>query len=93
MPDWKVQLLGDGDLLTELALANKSKEIYISRDGNDCFLESSDFIMSTDHLEVKAKAAEIVSALTKSGVAAGATIGLGTIYKIHYDNSKTVYKD
>ncbi|MBX9770336.1 MAG: hypothetical protein K2X29_03140, partial [Candidatus Obscuribacterales bacterium] len=75
MPNWKVQLLGEGDTLTKLALANKTKEIYISSDGPDCFLESTDFAMSTDHLEVKEKAASIIDTLIASGGApAGAAI-------------------
>ncbi len=92
MPNWKVQLIADDEALTALALENKTPEVYITRDGVDCFLESTDFFMSTDHLEVKEKAAEIVQALLKSK-SAPPGLGIGAIYRVHYDNSKTVYRE
>lgn len=94
MANWKVQLLGDDNTLTQLAVANKAPELYIARDGVDCFLESTEFVMMSDHLEVKGKAGAIIEALVASGkVPAGTNLGIGVIYKMHYDNSKTVYRD
>lgn len=94
MPNWKVQLIGEENTLTQLALAHKTPDIYIAKDGNECFLESTDFVMTTDHNEVKQKAGTIMEGIAKAGkIPAGTTIGIGVIYQMHYDNSKTVFRD
>ncbi|MBZ0187043.1 MAG: hypothetical protein K8F91_12420 [Candidatus Obscuribacterales bacterium] len=94
MPNWKVQLVGADDMLTQLALAHKTPDIYISRDGTECFLESTNFAMTADHNEVKRLAAEIIQTIIKAGSApGGAAISTGLIYQMHYDNSKTVFRD
>ena len=94
MANWKVQLLSDDNTLTQLTLAHKTHDIFISKDGTDCFLESTGFAMSSDHNEVRQKAVEIIENLQKNPEAPiAAEIKTGVIYKMHYDNSKTVFRD
>jgi hypothetical protein len=90
--DWKVRLEGDDNTLTLLQQYN-NPGAKIMRDGLDWFLESSEFQMLSDHREVKQKAAFILSSILGSGAVSGATIGMGHVYRMHYDNSKTVYRD
>jgi hypothetical protein len=87
---WKVKLEGDDNTLTKLASGN-SAAAQVSRDGVDWFLESTDFEMLSDHLEVKDRANQILGSILSAG-AATANIGMGPIYRIHYDNSKTVFR-
>ena len=91
---WKVQLQGQESTLTQLAQAHNSPGSQITRDGVDWFLESTDFDYSTDHLEVKEKATVIVNSILASGTITpgSANIEVGAIYRIHYDNSKTVFR-
>ncbi len=94
MAQWKVQLTGEDATFSQLQSHN-SRETQVMRDGINWFLESSEFELITDHMEVKEKAKQIVSALVASGKIspAAANIGFGAVYRIHYDNSKTVYRD
>lgn len=94
MAQWKVQLQGEDSTFTQLQTQN-NRETQIMRDGVNWFLESTDFEFFTDHLKVKEKAKQIISALVASGniSPAAANIGFGAVYRIHYDNSKTVYRD
>jgi len=85
---WKVRLDGDDNMLAQLAGANNTPVAKLSRDGVEWFLESSDFEMMTNHLEVKERAAQIVGAMQ-----AATAVGIGPIYRIHYDNSKTVFRE
>jgi len=82
---WKVKLEGDENTLTKLASGGNANA-KVSRDGVDWFLESTDFEMISEHTDVKTKAASILSAM-------GAKVAMGPIYRMHYDNSKTVYRD
>ena len=87
--DWKVRLEGEDSMLTQLQAAHNSPAARVTRDGLDWFLESSDFESLTDHLAVREKAASIVTAIL---VAAPEKIGLGAVYRMHYDGSKTVFR-
>jgi len=87
---WKVKLEGDDNTLSKLTSGN-SAAAQISRDGVDWFLESTDFDMISEHLEVKDKAAQILSSMLGAG-ATTANIAMGPVYRIHYDNSKTVFR-
>jgi len=87
--DWKVRLEGEDNTLTQLQTANRSPGARVTRDGVDWFLESSDFAMLTDHLAVREKAATIVSTILEG---APQNVGLGSVYRMHYDGSKTVFK-
>jgi hypothetical protein len=82
---WKVKLDGDENALAQLAQAS-SPTAQIMKDGIEWFLESNDFALMSDHQEVKQRAAAIVHAM-------GANVSLGPVYRMHYDNSKTVYRD
>lgn len=90
--NWKVKLEGDDNTLASLAQAS-NPAAQIIKDGVEWFLESSEFALISDHVEVKEKAAAIVQGLLASGaVAGGSNIALGPVYRMHYDNSKTVYR-
>jgi hypothetical protein len=87
MPQWKVKLEADDSTLGQLAGKCDSPKAKVIRDGVDWFLESTDFDMMMDPVEVKNKAVEIVGAIANGG-----SINLGPVYRLHYDNSKTVYR-
>lgn len=90
---WKVQVESDEATLAQLTQAYNTPAAQITKDGVDWFLESTDFSYFTDHLEVKQKASEIVSGMLASGKIPPQTeIQLGAIYRIHYDNSKSVFR-
>lgn len=94
MPNWKVQLISDESTLTKLTLDHKTHDIFIAKDGTECFLESTGFAMSSDHNEVRQKAVEIIQNIQKNPEApVAAEITTGVIYQMHYDNSKTVFRD
>lgn len=84
---WKVKLEGADGAIGPLANSG-NPAAQISRDGVDWFLESGDFALMSDHLEVKERASQIMQALGPSA----ANIALGPIYRIHYDNSKSVFR-
>lgn len=85
---WKVKLEGDDNTIGQLT-KNNSAAAQVLRDGVDWFLESTDFEMISEATEVKDKAGVILSSLAGASAAA---IALGPVYRIHYDNSKTVYR-
>lgn len=85
--DWKVKLEGAEGAISQLANSG-NPAAKISRDGVDWFLHSGDFEMMMDHMDVKNRASEILQSLGPSA----ANIGLGPVYRIHYDNSKTVFR-
>jgi len=84
---WKVKLEGDENTLSTLAGSCSSPQAKVVRDGVDWFLESTDFDVIMDPVEVKTRATEILTS-----VASGAPVNLGPVYRLHYDNSKTVYR-
>lgn len=84
---WKVKLEADDNTLGQLAGSCNRPNTTVVRDGVDWFLEATDFEMIMDPVEVKTKAAEILDAIANGG-----TIVLGPVYRLHYDNSKTVYR-
>ena len=92
--DWKVRLEGDESALTKLTTACSSPDTRVTRDGIEWFLESKEFETLMDHVEVKEKATLIVHSALASGTESGApaNIVLGPVYRIHYDNSKTVFR-
>ena len=92
--DWKVKLEGDDNTFTQLQQAYTNPEIKITRDGVRWFLESSDFEPMSDHLQVRERAAMIVQAIVQNSANSGGqvNIGMSDIYRIHYDNSKTVFR-
>lgn len=92
--DWKVQLEGEDTAVQHLQGSNDGQRVKISRDGVGWFLESNDFMMLSDHQDVRAKANEIVQSLVTAGGASSPAknVGLGSVVRIHYDNSKTVYR-
>ena len=90
--EWKVRLEGDENTISELAKTCTTPAARVSRDGLDWFLESSEFAMFTDHLDVKQKASEIMQSILSASATPQATIALGVIYRIHYDNSKTAFR-
>jgi hypothetical protein len=90
---WKVRLDGEEGVLRQLAEENTTPAAQVTRDGVEWFLESTEFQYFTDHLEVKEKAGAILGSLLAAGsVPPQTSIALGAIYRMHYDNSKTVYK-
>ncbi len=92
--DWKAQLEGGEGAITQLQTSNGSPGAKITRDGVGWFLESPEFVMLSDHQEVRAKANSILSALvTASGASSEtAAVAVGSIIRIHYDNSKSVFR-
>jgi hypothetical protein len=90
--EWKVRLEGDENTISELSKTCTTPAARVSRDGNDWFLESNEFAMFTDHLEVKEKAKGIIQSLVSASATPQAAIGIGVIYRIHYDNSKTAFR-
>jgi hypothetical protein len=90
--DWKVRLEGDDNTLGNLQQYNNPAS-KIMRDGVDWYLESSEFQMLSDYKEVRQKAAVILGSILGNGAVSGATVGMGPVYRMHYDNSKTVYRD
>ncbi len=69
---WKVKLEGADGAIGPLANSG-NPAAQISRDGVDWFLESGDFALMSDHLEVKERASQIMQALGPSA----ANIALG----------------
>jgi hypothetical protein len=90
--EWKVRLEGEEDAITQLAKSCTTPAARVTRDGLDRFLESNEFASFTDHLEVKQKAQDIVQSMLAASPTSQATIGIGVIYRIHYDNSKTAFR-
>lgn len=88
--DWKVKLEGDENTFLQLQQKYTAPNAAITRDGINWFLESSDFEPMSDHQEVKQLAHQIVQSIL---TATQANIVMGPIYRIHYDNSKTVFRD
>jgi hypothetical protein len=95
MATWKIKLEGDENLLSRMGQHYVEKEAHIIRDGIDWFLESTEFEYFTDHNEVKVKAHEMIQKMLQEGKIPPqqANIAFGPVYRIHYDNSKTVYRD
>lgn len=83
--DWKVKLQADDAALAQLQTKHTDPTAKVTRDGIDWYLESSDFEMLSDANSVRARAAEIMQAVMASAA------GLGNVYRMHYDGSKTVY--
>lgn len=90
--EWKVRLEGDENTISELAKTCTAPAARVSRDGVDWFLESNEFAVFTDHLQVKQKAQDIVQSMLAASKTPQAAIGIGVIYRIHYDNSKTAFR-
>jgi hypothetical protein len=89
---WKAELQGDDSVLTQLAQGN-SPGATILRDGVGWFLESSEFAYFSDHVQVKERAAAIVKEMLAARQAPPEiVVGVGAIYRIHYDNSKSVFR-
>jgi hypothetical protein len=87
--DWKVRLEGDDNTIKQAQSSFDSPSAKIIKDGVDWFLESTEFAMCSDHVAVRDKATVIANAILG---AQSANIGLGSIYRMHYDGSKTVFK-
>lgn len=83
--DWKVKLQADDAALAQLQAQHTDPAAKVTRDGIDWYLESTDFEMLSDANSVRARAGEIVQAKMASAA------GLGNVYRMHYDGSKTVY--
>ena len=83
--DWKVKLQADDNALAHLQSKHTDPTAKVTRDGIDWYLESTDFEMLSDANSVRARANEIVQSVMASAA------GLGNVYRMHYDGSKTVY--
>lgn len=89
--DWRVKLESEDNTMVQLRDSAYNKPTaMIVRDGISWFLESTDFDGIRDHAVIKDKASQIIQAMHSQ--APGATIGMGDMYRFHYDGSKTVYK-
>lgn len=89
--DWKAQLEGGEGIITKLQAGNGPNGAKIIRDGIGWYLESPEFTVLSDHLEVRAKANSILNALVTASGDTG-SVAVGSIIRIHYDNSKSVYR-
>ncbi len=85
--DWKVRLEADDNSLAQLQATHTSPAAKVTRDGVDWFLESSDFELLSDPVAVRERATAIVQSVL------AAPVGLSHVYRMHYDGSKTVYKE
>jgi hypothetical protein len=83
--DWKVKLNADDSSLAQLQAKHTDPSAKVTRDGIDWYLESSEFELLSDPTAVREKATAIVQSVLASAV------GLGNVYRMHYDGSKTVY--
>lgn len=89
---WKVQIEGDDESIAKLSQSN-SPGGQLTRDGTGWFLESNEFPLISDHVEVKQKALEIIQhLLTVNALPPQSNVVVGAVYRIHYDNSKSVYR-
>ena len=88
--DWKAQLEGGEGAITQMQSGNAVPGAKIIRDGVGWFLESQEFTMLSDHTEVRKKANSILNALLTASGASG--VAVGSIIRIHYDNSKSVFR-
>jgi hypothetical protein len=89
--DWKAQLEGEESALTQLRTANNVANASITRNGIEWFLESGDFELLTDDLQVRERAQQILTAMM-AAVSQSANIGIGSVFRMHYDGSKTVFR-
>lgn len=92
--DWKAQIEGEESTITKLQAGNNPAIATIIRDGVGWFLESPEFTMLSDHMDVRAKANSILTSMVESNSLSGdsAKIAIGSIIRIHYDNSKSVFR-
>lgn len=88
--DWKAQIEGGETAITQLQSGSGATGAKIIRDGVGWFLESPEFSVLSDHTEVREKANTILNALATASGASG--VAVGTIIRIHYDNSKSVFR-
>ncbi len=88
--DWKAQLEGGEGAITQLQSGSGAAGATIIRDGVGWFLESPEFSILSDHTEVREKANSILSTIATASGATG--VAVGTIIRIHYDNSKSVFR-
>lgn len=88
--DWKAQIEGGESAITQLQSGSGATGAKIIRDGVGWFLESPEFSVLSDHTEVREKANTILNALATASGASG--VAVGTIIRIHYDNSKSVFR-
>jgi len=90
--EWKVRLTAEEATITEMAQAFTTPAAKLTRDGVDWYLESSEFAYFTDHTDVKEKAQGIVGSFLTASTNPQAKIEIGPIVRIHYDNSKSVFR-
>ncbi len=88
--DWKAQLEGGDGAITKLQSGSGASGAKIIRDGVGWFLESPEFSVLSDHNEVRAKANSILGTLATTSGTTG--VAVGSIIRIHYDNSKSVFR-
>jgi|AGTN01.1.fsa_nt_gi hypothetical protein len=95
MATWKVKLEGDENLIYRMSQHYREKEALVIRDGNDWFLESTEFALMSEHTEVRRKGLEMVQKMMQEGniPPQQQNVHPTVVYRIHYDNSKTVYRD
>jgi hypothetical protein len=85
--DWKIRLDGDEITMAHLQAQHTNPTAKVTRDGVNWFLESSEFALLTDHRAVREKATSIVQTVLGSP-----DVSLGNVYRMHYDNSNTVFR-
>jgi hypothetical protein len=83
--DWKIKLHAEDKALTQLQATHTDPAAKVTRDGIDWYLESSEFELLSDAEAVREKATLIAQS------SLSLPVGLGNVYRMHYDGSKTVY--
>lgn len=92
--DWKAQLQGEENALSQLREANNVPNANITRNGVEWFLETGDFELLTDDRQVREKAEQILSSMIAAKTSSQSQpITIGSIIRMHYDGSKTVFKE